>query len=127
MPRLNFPLIKQWGNVHRYDDMQTALPAKSIKPITQRRMITMDLGVSDKVKPIIEEVKHFIDIEIMPMETVYHTEIGKGDRWTYTERPTEILESLKSKAKAKNLWNCFLTHYERRHGLNTVAYSYLSD
>ncbi|MEJ6743817.1 MAG: acyl-CoA dehydrogenase family protein [Porticoccaceae bacterium] len=87
----------------------------------------MDLGISDKVKPIIEEVKHFIDIEIMPMETEYHTEIGKGDRWTYTERQTEILESLKSKAKAKNLWNFFLTHYEGGHGLNTVEYAYLAE
>ena len=87
----------------------------------------MDLGISDKVKPIIEEVKHFIDIEIMPMETEYHAEIGKGDRWTYTERQTEILESLKSKAKAKNLWNFFLTHYEGGHGLNTVEYAYLAE
>ena len=87
----------------------------------------MDLGISDKVKPIIEEVKHFIDIEIMPMETEYHTEIGKGDRWTYTERQTEILESLKSKAKAKNLWNFFLTHYEGGHGLNTVEYAYVAE
>ena len=87
----------------------------------------MDLGISDKVKPIIEEVKHFIDIEIMPMETEYHTEIGKGDRWTYTERQTEIFESLKSKAKAKNLWNFFLTHYEGGHGLNTVEYAYLAE
>jgi acyl-CoA dehydrogenase len=87
----------------------------------------MDLGVSDKVKPIIEEVKHFIDIEIMPMEAEYHAEIGKGDRWTYTERQTEILESLKSKAKAKNLWNFFLTHFEGGHGLNTVEYAYLAE
>lgn len=87
----------------------------------------MDLGISDKVKPIIEEVKNFIDIEIMPMETEYHAEIGKGDRWTYTERQTEILESLKSKAKAKNLWNFFLTHFEGGHGLNTVEYAYLAE
>jgi len=87
----------------------------------------MDLGISDKVKPIIEEVKHFIDIEIMPMEAEYHAEIGKGDRWTYTERQTDILESLKSKAKAKNLWNFFLTHFEGGHGLNTVEYAYLAE
>jgi hypothetical protein len=27
----------------------------------------MDLGISDKVKPILEEVKHFIDTEILPL------------------------------------------------------------
>ena len=86
----------------------------------------MDLGISDKVKPILEEVKHFIDKEILPLEPEYHEEISKGDRWTFTDRQTEILEGLKSKAKAKNLWNFFLTHFEGGHGLNTVEYAYIA-
>ena len=87
----------------------------------------MDLGISDKLKPILEEVKDFIDIEILPLEQEYHAEVEKGDRWAFTERQTEILESLKSKAKAKNLWNFFLTHYEGGHGLNTVEYAYIAE
>ena len=63
----------------------------------------MDLGISDKVKPILEEVKHFIDIEILPLEKEFHAEVAKGDRWTYTERQSEILEGLKAKAKAKEI------------------------
>lgn len=86
----------------------------------------MDLGVSDKVKPILEEVRHFIDTEILPLEHEYHEEISKGDRWTFTDRQTEILEGLKSKAKGKNLWNFFLTHFEGGHGLNTVEYAYIA-
>ncbi len=87
----------------------------------------MDLGISDKVKPILEEVKNFIDIEIIPLEMEYHQEIAKGDRWTFTDRQTEILETLKSKAKAKNLWNFFLTHWEGGYGLNTVEYAYIAE
>jgi len=87
----------------------------------------MDLGISDKVKPILEEVKHFIDIEILPLEKEFHAEVAKGDRWTYTERQSEILEGLKAKAKAKNLWNFFLTHFEGGHGLNTVEYAYIAE
>ena len=87
----------------------------------------MDLGISDKVKPILEEVKNFIDVEILPLEMEYHQEIGKGDRWTSTDRQTEILESLKSKAKARNLWNFFLTHWEGGYGLNTVEYAYIAE
>ena len=87
----------------------------------------MDLGISDKVKPILEEVKNFIDVEILPLEMEYHQEIGKGDRWTFTDRQTEILESLKSKAKARNLWNFFLTHWEGGYGLNTVEYAYIAE
>jgi len=86
----------------------------------------MDLGISDKVKPILEEVRHFIDTEILPLEHQYHEEISKGDRWTFTDRQTEILEGLKTKAKAKNLWNFFLTHFEGGHGLNTVEYAYIA-
>jgi acyl-CoA dehydrogenase len=87
----------------------------------------MDLGISDKVKPILAEVKQFIDTEILPMEAEYYAEVGKGDRWTYTARQTEILEGLKSKAKAKNLWNFFLTHWPGGHGLNTVEYAYIAE
>lgn len=87
----------------------------------------MDLGPSDKVKPILEQVKAFIDNEILPVEREYHEEVDKGDRWQYTERQTEILEDLKKKARAKNLWNFFLTHWEGGYGLNTVEYSYIAE
>ena len=87
----------------------------------------MDLGPSDKVKPILEQVKAFIDNEILPVEREYHEEVDKGDRWQYTDRQTEILEDLKKKARAKNLWNFFLTHWEGGYGLNTVEYSYIAE
>ena len=86
----------------------------------------MDLGISDKVKPILDEVTHFIDTEILPLEQEFHDEVSVGDRWTYTDRQTEILETLKAKARAKNLWNFFLTHFEGGHGLNTVEYAYIA-
>ena len=87
----------------------------------------LDLGPSDKVKPILEQVKAFIDNEVLPVEREYHEEADKGDRWQYTERQTEILEDLKKKARAKNLWNFFLTHWEGGYGLNTVEYSYIAE
>ena len=87
----------------------------------------MDLGISDKVAPILAEVKHFIDTEILPLEYEYHQEVEKGDRWAFTERQTEIMETLKAKAKQKNLWNFFLTHFEGGHGLNTVEYAYIAE
>ena len=87
----------------------------------------MDLGVSEKLKPILEEVKGFIDAEILPLEHEYHDEVEKEDRWNYTARQTEILEDLKSKAKARNLWNFFLTHYEGGYGLNTVEYAHIAE
>jgi len=87
----------------------------------------MDLGVSDKVKPILAEVKQFIDTEILPLEAAFFAEVNKGDRWSHTERQLEILEGLKARARAKNLWNFFLTHWEGGYGLNTVEYAYIAE
>jgi acyl-CoA dehydrogenase len=54
-------------------------------------------------------------------------EIDVGDRWQYTDRQTEIREGLKAKAKAKGLWNFFLTDGDSGSGLNTVEYAHLAE
>ena len=51
----------------------------------------MDLGMTPKVKPLVEKVRAMVREEIMPLEADYEAEIGKGgDRWTYTKRQEEI-------------------------------------
>ena len=66
----------------------------------------MDLGVSDRVKPLIEKVRAMVRDEIMPLDEEFHAEVGKaGDRFKHTERQLEILESLKAKARERGLWN----------------------
>ena len=88
----------------------------------------MDLGISEKVRPLIEQVRVMVRDEIMPMEEAYHHEIGReGDRWAYTARQTEILEGLKSKARERGLWNFWLTDSDRGYGLSTVEYAYLAE
>ncbi|MEE4661193.1 MAG: acyl-CoA dehydrogenase family protein [Halieaceae bacterium] len=87
----------------------------------------MDLGVSDRVRPILEAVRKFINEDVMPVEEEYLAEIGNGDRWAWTPRQTEILETLKHKAKSQGLWNFFLTEGERGCGLSTVEYAYLAE
>ena len=87
----------------------------------------MDLGISDRVAPLLNEVKEFIDREVLPVEKEFHDEIGVGDRWSFTERQTDILEGLKDKAKSRGLWNFFLTDGEHGSGLNTVEYAYLAE
>ncbi|MBN7798629.1 acyl-CoA dehydrogenase family protein [Parahaliea mediterranea] len=86
----------------------------------------MDLGISPKIAPVLEQVKQFIADEIEPVEEEYLAEIDVGDRWQYTQRQADILEGLKSKAKAAGLWNFFLTDGEQGSGLNTVEYAYLA-
>jgi len=87
----------------------------------------MDLGVSQNVKPLLEAVRNFIAEEISPVEEEYIHEIGVGDRWQFTDRQTEIMETLKEKSKAKGLWNFFLTEGDHGSGLNTVEYAYLAE
>lgn len=87
----------------------------------------MDLGISANVTPLLAEVKRFIEEEILPVEHDYYSDIAEGDRWTFTDRQTQIREGLKEKAKAKGLWNFFLTDGEGGSGLNTVEYAYLAE
>ncbi|MEL7043882.1 MAG: acyl-CoA dehydrogenase family protein [Pseudomonadota bacterium] len=87
----------------------------------------MDLGISEKLAPILERVRTFIAEEVQPMEEAYAAEIATGDRWAFTERQTEIIETLKSKARAEGLWNFFLTEGEHSSGLSTVEYAYLAE
>ncbi len=88
----------------------------------------MDLGVSERVKPLIESVRLMVREEIIPLDEEYHAEVGKaGDRFAVTARQTEILEGLKAKAKERGLWNFWLTDSERGYGLTTVEYAYLAE
>ncbi|MEE4279190.1 MAG: acyl-CoA dehydrogenase family protein [Halieaceae bacterium] len=87
----------------------------------------MNLGISDKVAPILARVKAFIAEEVQPMEEAYAAEIATGDRWAFTGRQTEIIEALKAKARAEGLWNFFLTEGEHSSGLSTVEYAYLAE
>jgi acyl-CoA dehydrogenase len=86
----------------------------------------MDLGISANVAPILEEVRQFIRDEVLPVEAEYYADIAVGDRWQFTQKQTDLMEGLKSKARDKGLWNFFLTD-EAGSGLNTVEYAYLAE
>lgn len=87
----------------------------------------MNFGIRPEVQDLLERVKVMIRDEVMPLEEEYHDEIGKGDRWAYTDRQAEILEGLKAKAKAAGLWNFWLTDSTRGLGLTTVEYAYFAE
>lgn len=86
----------------------------------------MDLGVSARVAPILEQVRSYIDDHVLPLEAEYEQEVHTGSQWEFTERQTEILETLKAGARERGLWNFFLTG-EHGSGLNTVEYAHLAE
>ncbi len=87
----------------------------------------MQLGMSERVKPLVEQVARMIRDEVMPLEAEFHAEIECGDRWAFSERQTEILAQLKARARERGLWNFWLTDSEKGSGLTTVEYAYLAE
>ena len=88
----------------------------------------MDLGISDRVAPLLEQVRNYITEHVIPVEHEFFDEIRKGSPWEFTDRQTEILEQIKAGARERGLWNFFLTG-DGAHGsgLNTVEYAYLAE
>lgn len=90
----------------------------------------MNLGMTDKVRPLVEKVRHMVQDEIAPLDAEFHAEVGKhpsGDRFQHTPRQLEILDGLKALARERGLWNFWLTDSELGYGLTTVEYAYLAE
>ncbi len=88
----------------------------------------MDLGVTDKVRPLIAAVRTMVRDEIIPLEEGYEAEVGRDDdRFKPTARMVEILEGLMAKARAQGLWNFWLTGSDKGYGLTTVECAYLAE
>ncbi len=90
----------------------------------------MDLGVTDRLVPLIKAVREMIADEIEPLDAEFQSEVGRhpsGMRFRFTSRQLEILDGLKAQAKARGLWNFWLTDSDRGYGLTTVEYAYLAE
>ena len=87
----------------------------------------MNLGISERLRPILDAVRTFIKDRVMPVEDEFLEDVSKGDRWTLTDRQQEILEGLKKGARDQGLWNFWLTDSERGAGLTTVEYAYIAE
>lgn len=87
----------------------------------------MDLGVSDRVRPLLDAVRTFITDRVLPVDEEFLEEVAKGDRWSLTARQAEIIDGLKAAAREQGLWNFWLTDSNRGYGLSTVEYAWLAE
>ena len=87
----------------------------------------MSFEVSERLKPILASVIDFVETEVKSLDDEFLAEVNVGDRWQFTARQTEILESLKARAREKGLWNFFLTEFDGGCGLNSVEYAYIAE
>ena len=83
----------------------------------------MDLGISDRVKPLMADIQRYIDDHIVASEPIFARQIEEGGRWC----ETPVMEEVKEKAKERGLWNFFLPDSERGAGLNNVDYAHIAE
>ena len=79
----------------------------------------MDFGYSDKTREIRDRVAAFMEEHIYPNEQEMFVQIDDGDRW----QPIPMMEELKAKAKAEDLWNLFLPESDLGAGLTNLEYA----
>lgn len=80
----------------------------------------MNFDYSIKTRELQSKLRRFMDENIYPNEKTYQAEINSGDRW----QPLQLIENLKTKAKAENLWNLFLPEIS---DLTNVEYAPLAE
>jgi acyl-CoA dehydrogenase len=83
----------------------------------------MDFDYSPKVIELQAALRAFMEAHGYPNEQRFEDEVGQGDRW----QPTQLIEELKTKAKAAGLWNLFLPASERGAGLTNTEYAPLCE
>ncbi|MDY7538574.1 acyl-CoA dehydrogenase [Undibacterium sp. RTI2.1] len=87
----------------------------------------MDFQYSPKVKALQARLIAFMDAHIYPNEANFYGEIAAnrkaGDPWI----PTKIVEELKVKARAADLWNLFLPESSHGAGLTNLEYAPLCE
>jgi acyl-CoA dehydrogenase len=87
----------------------------------------MDFSHTDKVRELQERVGNFMDDHVYPAEPVAHEELAKNRRAGNPWQPLQIIEDLKRKAKAENLWNLFLPESSHGAGLTNLEYAPLCE
>jgi acyl-CoA dehydrogenase len=87
----------------------------------------MNFDYTPKVEALRKKLLAFFDEHIYSNEATFHAEVARnranGDAWV----PTEIIETLKEKARAAGLWNLFLPESERGAGLTNLEYAPLCE
>ncbi|QDP19025.1 acyl-CoA dehydrogenase family protein [Sphingomonas xanthus] len=64
----------------------------------------MDFDLTERQAFFRDRVRRFIDKHVRPRVAEYKQEIDGGDRW----KPLNLIEELKSEARAAGLWNLFM-------------------
>ena len=83
----------------------------------------MDFEYSPKVKALQKKVQAFMESHVYPNQKRYKDEVASGDRW----QPVGLIDELKKKARAEELWNLFLPESKLGAGLTNLEYAPLCE
>ena len=83
----------------------------------------MEFEHSEKVRALQARVAAFMAEHVYPNEEDLFAQVSEGDRW----QPVPLLESLKARARATELWNLFLPESQYGAGLTNLEYAPLCE
>ena len=87
----------------------------------------MDFDYSDKVRDLQARLARFMEENVYPAEAPFAAEVlanrSAGNAWV----PTKVMEHLKVKARAAELWNLFLPESDLGAGLTNLEYAPLCE
>ena len=87
----------------------------------------MNFELSEYATRLLKVAKAMIQDEIAPLDDEFLAEVSVGNRWNFTPRQKQILETLKASAKCKGLWNLWLNGHDEGANLTTVEYTYFAE
>lgn len=86
-----------------------------------------NLAMSDAARPLLDKVIRHIRDNCDPAFVEYEAlNAKKPSRFEYAPGQLEIIEDLKTKARAAGLWNFFLPNAETGEGLSNLDYAYIA-
>jgi acyl-CoA dehydrogenase len=87
----------------------------------------MDFSYSEKVSELQRRVSAFMDQHIYPAERRFDEEVDRNRRDGNPWRTSQVMEDLKRKARAQQLWNLFLPESAYGAGLTNLEYAPLCE
>jgi acyl-CoA dehydrogenase len=87
----------------------------------------MDFSYSEKVSELQRRLSAFMDEHIYPAERRFDEEVDRNRRDGNPWRTSQVMEDLKRKARAQQLWNLFLPESAYGAGLTNLEYAPLCE
>ncbi len=87
----------------------------------------MDFAYSERTKALQAKLGRFMDEHVYPAEERFFAEVQENRRKGNPWLPTRVIEDLKHKARAQELWNLFLPDSEYGPSLTNLEYAPLCE